>query len=429
MLTQFPVNFQGHEQEAGLYPPSTPSSDSSSSSHASQLRASVPDHWNSSFPTPNTSANLYPHHSPTHSRSFSQPALMPTRESRALARAGMDARVPQASYSRFLQPTTQLPTPEVHTLYAQPAPSLHGTPDLVNTEFTRRHSEADVLNVQGMLSPPYPTPTHQSALAMCQPHPERSIFSMVHSTSQGLCASFTEAVQGPSSGSEGDYFPDQSPTPSGSQEDCAMSVASVTPSPEPFSVAEPDATDAPALHNDIAHASHWSPSSRSLRNGENLRDTGPARGLLKSPKHGRTSKRHKDPMDPRAAKRLERQRRTDEDNIKVLWNLFVPKGEKAALKKDRLEMIARYATVWMDSYRSLLPHLASLERRRRAGEGSTAQTEVGVSQQQGQLGRSSDHVMGFATYYDTSELGLDDTAGSTTSGLHKQTVFLTHRPH
>jgi hypothetical protein len=42
MLTQFPVNFQGHEQEAGLYPPSTPSSDSSSSSHASQLRASVP---------------------------------------------------------------------------------------------------------------------------------------------------------------------------------------------------------------------------------------------------------------------------------------------------------------------------------------------------------------------------------------------------
>jgi len=134
-------------------------------------------------------------------------------------------------------------------------------------------------------------------------------------------------------------------------------------------------------------------------------------------------------MDPRAAKRLERQRRTDEDNIKVLWDLFVPKGEKAALKKDRLEMIARYATVWMDSYRSLLPHLASLERRRRAGEGSAAQTEGGVSQQQGQLVRSSDHVMGFATYYDTNELGLDDTVGSTTSGLQKQTIFLTHRPH
>jgi hypothetical protein len=42
ILTQFPVNFQSHEQEAGIYPPSTPSSDSSSSSHASQLRASVP---------------------------------------------------------------------------------------------------------------------------------------------------------------------------------------------------------------------------------------------------------------------------------------------------------------------------------------------------------------------------------------------------
>lgn len=35
MLTHIPVNFQGHEQEACIYPPSTPSSDSSSSSHAS----------------------------------------------------------------------------------------------------------------------------------------------------------------------------------------------------------------------------------------------------------------------------------------------------------------------------------------------------------------------------------------------------------
>lgn len=391
---------------------------------------------------PNTSANIYPHHSPTHSRSFSQPALMPTRETRALARAGVNARVPQADYSRFLQPS-HLPTPGVHTpLYAQPAPDLNGTPDLANMEFTRRHSEADVLNVQGMLSPLYPTPNHQPALAMCQSH-ERSMFSMAPPTSQGLCASFTEAALGPSSGSDGDYFPEQSPTPSGSQDDCAMSLASV-PSPDPFSVAEPDATDAPGpLHKDTTPASHWSPSS--LRNGENLGDTGAARGL-KSPKHGRTSKRHRDPMDPRAAKRLERQRKTDEDNIKILWNLFVPKDEKPPLKKDRLETstsrrwncvylaqllftVARYASIWVESYRSLLPQLVSFERRRCAREGSAAQTEAGVSQQQRQLVRQGDHVMGFAKYFDTSELGLDDTAGSTTSGLQKQTVFLTHRPH
>ena len=42
MLTQFPVNFQGHEQDAGLYPPSPPSSDSPSPSHVSQLRPSLP---------------------------------------------------------------------------------------------------------------------------------------------------------------------------------------------------------------------------------------------------------------------------------------------------------------------------------------------------------------------------------------------------
>ena len=368
---------------------------------------------------------------------------MPTRETRALARAGVDARVPQTGYSRFPQPT-HLPTPGVHTpLYAQPAPGLQGTPDLANMEFTRRHSEADVLNVQGML---YPTPNHQSALAMCQPY-ERSMFSMAPPTSRGLSASFAEATQGPSSGSDGDYFPEQSPTPSGSQDDCAMSMASV-PSPDPFSFAEPDATDASAqspLHKDITPASHWSPSSGPLRNGENLGDTGAARGL-KSPKHGRTSKRHRDPVDPRAARRLERQRKTDEDNIKILWGLFVPKDEKISLKKDRLETstsrrwkcvymaellftVARHASAWVESYRSLLPQLVSIERRRLAREGSAAQTAAGLSQQQEQLARSGDRVMGFAKYCDTSEFGLDDTAGSTTSGLQKQTVFLTHRPH
>jgi hypothetical protein len=41
MLTQFPVNFHGHEHEAGSYPPTPPSSDSSHS-YVSHLRASIP---------------------------------------------------------------------------------------------------------------------------------------------------------------------------------------------------------------------------------------------------------------------------------------------------------------------------------------------------------------------------------------------------
>ncbi|KAF8268523.1 hypothetical protein EI94DRAFT_1143238 [Lactarius quietus] len=437
MLTQYPVKFQGHEQEAGLYPPSPLSSDSPPPSHASQLRASLSDQWNSSFPTPDTSGNLYPHHIPTHSRSFSQPTLTRTQTPHEMrARAGVDVRVPQTEY--YKSPFTvmqHLPTPGVHSLYVQPPSGLNGTPGLAHLEFTRRHSEADVLGAQGMLSTLFAASNHQSALAIDQPHSERPTFSLAPSASQGLCASFTEAVQGPSSGSEGDYLPDQSPTPSGSQEDCSMSVVSVGLSPEPFSMAELDATDAPsqaashsAPHKNIPPTSPWLQSSRPLRDGGNLSDPVAAKGL-KSPKCGRTSKRHKGPMDPRAARRLEKQRRTDEDNIKVLWNLFVPKGEKPVLKKDRLEMIAHHATLWMDSYRNVLPYLASLEDQRRAGEGSAAQTELGVSQRQGQLVRESNHALGFATFYDVNELGLDDTVGSTTSGLQKQSLFLTHRPN
>lgn len=266
---------------------------------------------------------------------------MPTRGSRALARTAMDARVPQAGYSSTIMQPAHLPSLGLNTLYGQPSPGLHGTHDLVHMEFARRHSEADVLGTQGIPSPLF-TPNHQSALAMCQSHPERPIFSLAPS-SQSLCARFTEAVQGQSSGSEGDYFPDQSPTPSGSQEDCSMSVVSVT-SPEPFSIAEPDATDIPSQaanhpppHKDISPPSPWLASSRPHGDGKNLRIPGAARGL-KDPKHARTSKRHKDAVDPRAARRLERQRKTDEENINILWNLFVPKGETQGLKKNRLEM-------------------------------------------------------------------------------------------
>ena len=249
----------------------------------------------------------------------------------------MDARVPQAGYpgisSTVMQPS-HLPSPVVHTLYGQPHPGSHGTPDLTHMEFTRRHSEADVLSTLGTSSPPFTTPNHQSALAACPPHPESSIFSLSSSTPQGFCASFTK---GPSTGSDGNHLPDQSPTPSGSQ-DCSMSVVSFSPSPEPFSIPEPDATDSPSQtfnrppsRQNSSSASPWISSSRPLRNGDNS-------GAARNPLRGKTSRRHTAPVDPRAAKRLEKQRRTDEENIKVLLDLFVPKNEAPSMKKNRLEI-------------------------------------------------------------------------------------------
>ena len=83
----------------------------------------------------------------------------------------------------------------------------------------------------------------------------------------------------------------------------------------------------------------------------------------------------------------------------------------------------------MNDYQTILPYVTSLEHRGRAGEGSATQTEGGVSQRQGQLVGSSDRAMGFATYAVASEQGVNDTAGSTVSGLQKQNILLTHRPN
>jgi hypothetical protein len=83
----------------------------------------------------------------------------------------------------------------------------------------------------------------------------------------------------------------------------------------------------------------------------------------------------------------------------------------------------------MNDYKTIMPYVTSLEHHGRAGEGLATQTEDGVSRRQGQLVRSSDRAMGFATYANASELGVNDLTGSTGSGLQKQTTLLTHRPN
>ncbi|KAH9043517.1 hypothetical protein EDB83DRAFT_1586719 [Lactarius deliciosus] len=425
MFTQFPVGFQGDEPETSLYPPSPPCSVSPTPSHTSQV--SLPGYWNLSFPAPNALGNLSPHHLPTHSRSFSQPSSIPSRTlrgGRGPTRAGVNAGLPGSSgLSSTTTHFTPLPTPVSTPFFIQSPPVLHG-PNLAHEEFTRRHSEADVLGAQGTL-PWLNTPIHQAAQVMRQPHPERSSFSLAPSSAHGLCAGFTEV------GMDGGYLPDQLPTPSGSQEDSWMSVSSMTPSPEPFTVAEPDAPGASSQTADhLPPQSNISPASPLLSGTGLLGEASGAAEGLTSRKCARTGKKNREPVDKKAAKRLQGQRKTDEEYILALLDLFVPKGEQGSLKKYRLKKIAHYAKRWMAAHqKSVLSYAIPLNHHYRAGEESVSHTEDGVFQEQGQLVCSSDSVQGFATYLNVNDLGMNDTMGSTSSALQKHDTLFAHRPN
>jgi hypothetical protein len=291
-------------------------------------------HCNSSFSNPDTLANLYPHHILTHSHSFSHPSLTPTQAlRRRLVSAGLYPSIPGAGFpSTPMMHSTHLPTPGLTSPHVYPPPFLHGAHELAHTNFSRRRSEPDVVSAQALISS-YATPNHRPAPAACQ---QQSTFSLAPS---GLSPGFTKSARGLSPGTEGGNFPDQSPTPSGSQEDCWMSDYG-TPSPELDATGVPSGSqtaDYPAPHTGISLGSPCSPSSRLPVNRDNLKNTRAAKGL-KNPKHASTTKRHKVPMDPKAAKRLGSQRQTDDENIRVLWDLFVPKNEEVGLKKDRLAM-------------------------------------------------------------------------------------------
>jgi hypothetical protein len=62
--------------------------------------------------------------------------------------------------------------------------------------------------------------------------------------------------------------------------------------------------------------------------------TQPANTQHRANKRSRTG----EPRDSRAAKRLRRQRESDDDNIERLMNLFVPKSVERGMKKDRLSL-------------------------------------------------------------------------------------------
>ncbi|KAH8994121.1 hypothetical protein EDB86DRAFT_1284827 [Lactarius hatsudake] len=409
MFTQFSVSFQGDEPETSLYPPSPPCSVSPTPSHTSQV--SLPGNWNSSFPTPDALGTLFQHHIPTHSRSVSQPSMMPARTQRGRrgpTRAG--AKAVSLGYSRLpssaIHPTS-LPTPVSTPFCVQPPPVLHGAPDLAHEGFTRRHSEADVLGVQGTLPWSY-TPVHQAAPVMCQPYPdERSSLSLAPFSSQALFAGFTEV------GTDGGYLPDQLSTPSGSQEDSWVSVSSVPPS---------QTAGHPHPQNDISPASPLPQGT-----GPPGETPGAAKGLNN---YVRTGKRNRDAVDKKAAKRLKGQREVDGEYIAVLWNLFVPKSENIGMKKDRLKKIAEYAKRWMEAHqKSVLSYAIPLNRHHRAGEGSVSHTGDGVFQEQGQLVSLNDSVQGFATYLNVNDLGMNDTMGSTSSALQEHDTLFAHRPN
>ncbi|KAH9029993.1 hypothetical protein EDB84DRAFT_1495398 [Lactarius hengduanensis] len=197
----------------------------------------------------------------------------------------------------------------------------------------------------------------------------------------------------------------------------------MTPSPEPFSVAESDAPGAPSrtadhlpFQNGILPASPLLPGT-----GPPGETPGAAKGI-NNHKYARTGKRNRDAVDKKAAKRLKGQREMDEEYIVALWNLFVPKSENVGMKKDRLKKR------WMETHqKSVLSYAIPLNHHYRAREGSVSHTEDGVFQEQGQLVCSNDNVQGFATYLNVDDLGMNDTMGSASFGLQKQTNFLAHR--
>jgi hypothetical protein len=120
-------------------------------------------------------------------------------------------------------------------------------------------------------------------------------------TSQGLSASFTRSARGPSPGSEGDNLPDQSPTPSGSQADCCDECRLVS---RPLRSRSPTGRHSRLSNRHPPPHKGISLGSRGRRVRDRLEPAIISRIRsyqgLKNPKHGRTSKRHKVPMDPKS---------------------------------------------------------------------------------------------------------------------------------
>lgn len=129
------------------------------------------------------------------------------------------------------------------------------------------------------------------------------------------------------------------------------------------------------------------------------------------------SRRTEPPKDPRATNRLLDQRKSDDENIEALCKLFVPEGAEVKWKKDRLGMILHYATQLVERYNQLLEYY---ERNNSVRKGQLAQSDQGLTENQGQLlSRHGDYSRMMGHWVATTN-DLDSALGNVEPGLRHQ---------
>ncbi|KAI0248316.1 hypothetical protein BJV78DRAFT_1284921 [Lactifluus subvellereus] len=213
-----------------------------------------------------------------------------------------------------------------------------------------RFSERDTfypLNMQNTLLSTY-APGDQSTQTTNPPFPVQSSIQPATSKAHTLSAGSMDMTVGQSSPTQGGSFPLtdtddyflSSPS-SCSQED----LINTTPSPgSPWAIAPDTPTQGADTQQGISPA-YSQPVKMQRR-------TSKSRGV-------------KQPKDLKATRRLQGQRKSDNENIEALRELFVPKDAEVRWKKDRLGTILHYATEWKEMHARLV-RATSPERRVRA---------------------------------------------------------------
>ncbi|KAI0248329.1 hypothetical protein BJV78DRAFT_825330 [Lactifluus subvellereus] len=351
--------------EASYCTPSSEDSVSPSPSHAYILRASHPGLGHSSIPPSPTYAHSFRSQPSTRSAALSRPSVptlvprggaIPSDASPYIEAPRQDSAILRMS-STIAQPTSRVPVP---------------TPLHLTGLFTDNFQAANAQDTLLYLNPL----GHQSAPTPYQPFPEQSCLLPVtpnaHSPSfQSMDIIAVQSSQNQSGSSAVTDADDSSLSPASfsSQED----LVDAPPSPElpsaPAQGASSQAVDHQLLPQSVSQA---------VSQPANMQC------------HTRKRKRVAEPKDPKAAKRLRGQRQNDEDSIQALYDMFVPKGVEAGLKKNRLRLVRDYARKHVMMVNSLLQG-ASFQQNVGAQMAFTSQLRRTVTHQESlQLPRTDD---------------------------------------
>jgi len=123
--------------------------------------------------------------------------------------------------------------------------------------------------------------------------------------------------------------------------------------------------------------------------------------------HGRIrNPKDRPPKYEKATNRLKAQRKSDDDNIKALCELFVPRDAGVRLKKNRLGKILEYATKAMQTHDHVAPGATSVQRNVHATSDRLLKVEGGNSQNQGRPLHENDDFPRLADHCEASEVDV-----------------------